>query len=69
MRDADAEDDFRVKLADLQVGQAVYDVFTLAENESPENARPLGQLVLAAPVISSRYGDETLFFRHNMAMK
>lgn len=69
MRDANAEDDFRVKLAELPVGQAVYDVFTLAENEPPEHARPLGQLVLTAPVISSRYGDEVLFFRHNMALK
>lgn len=69
MRNAQAEDDFRVKLADLEVGQAVYDVFTLAENDTPENARPLGQLLLSAPVISSRYGDEVLFFRHNMARK
>lgn len=67
MRDASAEDDFRVKLAELEVGQAVYDVFTLAENDSPENARALGQLVLATPVISSSYGDEKLFFQHNMA--
>jgi hypothetical protein len=29
----------------------------------------LGQLLLAAPVISSHYGDETLYFKHNMVEK
>jgi len=67
MENASAEDDFRVKLAGLQVGQVLYDIFTLAEGTSPENAKLLGQLVLATPVVSSRYGDEKLFFRHNMA--
>ncbi len=69
MQDASAEDDFRLKLAGLAVGQAVYDIYTLAEGDPPENARILGQLVLAAPVLSSRYGDEKLYFQHNMARK
>jgi hypothetical protein len=69
MQGASAEDDFRLKLAGLPVGQAVYDIYTLAEGEPAENARPLGQLVLAAPLMSSHYGDEKLFFRHNMAKK
>lgn len=69
MQNARAEDDFRIKLAGLHVGQAVYDIFTLAESDSSENAAFLGQLVLVAPVISSRYGDEKLFFKHNMARK
>jgi hypothetical protein len=29
----------------------------------------LGQRVLAAPVISSHYGDETLYFKHTMVKK
>ena len=69
MQEASAQDDFRLKLAGLPVGQAVYDIYTLAEGEPAENARPLGQLVLAAPVVSSHYGDEQLFFRHNMERK
>jgi len=67
MQDASARDDFRLKLASLPVGQAVYDVYTLAEGDPAGNARLLGQLILATPVVSSRYGDEKLFFRHNMA--
>lgn len=67
MQDASARDDFRLKLAGLPVGQAVYDIYTLAEGEATENASLLGQLLLAAPLVSSRYGDEKLFFRHNMA--
>lgn len=67
MQHASAEDDFRVKLDSLHIGQAVYDIFILAEGDSPENARFLGQLVLASSVVSSHYGDEKLFFRHNMA--
>lgn len=69
MQDASAKDDFRLKLAGLLVGQAVYDIYTLAEGDPAENARLLGHLVLTAPVVSSRYGDEKLFFRHNMARK
>ena len=69
MQDASAKDDFRLKLASLPVGQGVYDIYTLAEGDPAENAGFLGQLVLAAPVGSSRYGDEKLFFRHNMARK
>jgi len=67
MKDASAQDDFRLKLAGLPVGQAMYDIYTLSEGDSPENASLLGQLVLTAPVVSSRYGDEKLYFQHNMA--
>jgi hypothetical protein len=69
MQDAGAGDDFRLKLAGLPVGQAVYELYTLAEGDPPERARLLGELVLAAPVVSSRYGDEKLYFQHNMARK
>lgn len=67
MQGASAQDDFRLLLAGLAVGQAVYDMYTLDEGISPENARFLGQLVLTAQVVSSRYGDEKLYFQHNMA--
>ena len=67
MQGASARDDFRLKLAGLPVGQAVYDIYMLAAGDATDNARPLGQLVLAAPVVSSRYGDERLYFQHNMA--
>jgi hypothetical protein len=69
MQGAGAEDDFRLKLADLPVGQVVYDIYALAEEDPAENASLLGQLVLATPVMSSHYGDEKLFFRHNMERK
>ncbi len=69
MQDASAADDFRIKLAGLPVGHAVYDIYTLAEGDPAENAKFLGQLLLAAPLVSSRYGDGKLFFRHNMAKK
>ncbi len=65
MPDATAGDDFRVRLAALPVGEAIYEVFTLEAGESAENARPLGRLVLTSPVVSSRYGDESLYFQHH----
>lgn len=67
MQNASAADDFRLKLAGLPVGQALYDIYTLAEGESAENASLLGQLLLTAPPLASHYGDEKLFFRHHMA--
>lgn len=67
MANATAADDFRVKLAGLSVGQAIYDIHTLKAGDPTGNTVFLGQLVLAAPIVSSRYGDETLYFQHNMA--
>lgn len=67
MQGASAQDDFRLKLAGLPVEQAVYDIYTMAEGDSPESASLLGQLVLTAPIVSSSYGDERLYFQHNMA--
>ena len=67
MQGSSAQDDFRLKLAGLTVGQAVYDIYTLDEGDSPEKAQLWGQLVLAAPFVSSRYGDDKLYFQHNMA--
>ena len=51
MQGANAQDDFRLKLAGLPVGQAVYDIYTLADGDAPGNAALLGQLVLTAPVV------------------
>lgn len=64
MQNATVADDFRQQLAQLQVGQAIYDIY--ARNESGSNSQLLGQLILTAPVVSSRYGDEKLYFQHNM---
>ena len=49
----------------VRAGAAIYDVFALDADESTGNARPLGQLVLTSPIVSSRYGDETLYFQHH----
>lgn len=67
MADVTVADDFRVKLAQLSVGQAIYDVYTLMDGDPEGNAKFLGQLILATPIVSSRYGDERLYFQHNMA--
>jgi len=64
MPDASASDDFRVRLAALPVGAAIYEIFALKAGESAEQAKPLGRLVLTSPVVSSRYGDEVLYFQH-----
>jgi len=67
MQDAGATDDFRVRLAQLEVGQALYEVVAREEGAGAEQDTHLGQLVLTAPVVSSHYGDEKLYFQHNMA--
>lgn len=69
MANSSATDDFRVQLTRLSVGQAIYDVYTLMEGEPSANALLLGQLILATPIVSSRYGNERLYFQHNMARK
>jgi hypothetical protein len=69
MQEPNEKEDFRLKLASLPVGLVLYDIYTLAEGDSADNARILGQLVLASPVVASRYGDEKLYFQHHMERK
>ena len=64
MPDAGADDDFRVRLAALPTGVVIYDVLALDADEAAAEARLIGRLRLASPVVSSRYGDETLYFQH-----
>jgi hypothetical protein len=59
-------EDFRVALARLPVGVVLYQLYTRATADEREVPRLLGHLVLASTVVSSRYGDQTLYFRHNM---
>lgn len=61
-----AGEDFRVALASLPAGSVLYDVYTRATVDDKEAPRLLGHLVLASPVVSSRYGDQSLYFKHNM---
>lgn len=69
IQDASAKGDFRLKLAELPVGQVLYDIYTLDEGDPTENAKFLGQLILASQVVPSRYGDENLYFQHHMERK
>ena len=57
-------DDFRVRLAQLKVGQALYEVVA---RERALRTGTWGSWFLTAPVVSSHYGDEALYFQHNMA--
>ncbi len=60
------QDDFRIKLTDFPVGEVLYDVYALDKGETVEQAKLLGQLVLNSKIVASRYGDEKLYFQHNM---
>ena len=62
-----ADEDFRVALARLPAGLPLYEIAVRAENEAPERLQRLGTLMLDAPIVASRYGDETLYFQHHMA--
>jgi len=63
---ATVKDDFRIKLADFPVGEVLYDVYALDKGETAEQGKLIGQLVLNSKIVASRYGDEKLYFRHNM---
>lgn len=60
------KDDFRIKLAEFPVGEVLYDVYALDKGETSEQGKLLGQLVLNSRIVASRYGDEKLYFQHNM---
>ena len=60
------QDDFRIRLTDFPVGEVLYDVYALDKGETVEQAKLLGQLVLNSKIVASRYGDEKLYFQHNM---
>lgn len=63
---ATIKDDFRITLADFPVGAVLYDVYALDQGETAEQGKLLGQLVLSSRILASRYGDEKLYFQHNM---
>ena len=67
MQDATAGDDFRTELGKLPSGEVLYDLYVIPEDESPSAAKRLGALRLMSPILASRYGDERLYFQHNMA--
>lgn len=69
MQDSRAEDDFRLRLAELPSGLVLYEIFALDEGEAADKARLLGRLILTSPVVSSAYGDERLHFQHHMAKR
>ncbi len=63
---ATIKDDFRITLANLPVGLVLYDVYALDQGEQAVQGKLLGQLVLSSRILASRYGDEKLYFQHNM---
>ncbi|WP_417066637.1 hypothetical protein [Niveibacterium terrae] len=69
MQGSPASEDFRVSLARLPVGAVLYQLYARTTSDEKEAPRLLGHLVLASPVVSSSYGDQTLYFRHNMARR
>lgn len=77
MPDASADSDFRRQLARLAPGTVLYDVYAYDAAQPHDDAgksatatatagQHIGRLLLLSPVISSRYGDETLYFQHHM---
>jgi hypothetical protein len=69
MKTATVTTDFRTNLAQLRVGQAIYDVYSFDEGEDFDTCAPnklIGTLILESEVLASSYGDERLNFQHNM---
>lgn len=69
MKSATVATDFRTNLAQVRVGQAIYDVYAFDEGEAFDELtanKLIGQLILTSEVLASSYGDEMLNFRHNM---
>jgi hypothetical protein len=69
MKDATVDTDFRINLARYPVGQAMYDVYAVDKDESPDDlpaSKLVGQLIPTTNIVASRYGDEKLNFQHHM---
>jgi hypothetical protein len=69
MKDATVDTDFRKNLARYPVGQVMYDVYALNEGESADDlpaSKIVGQLIPTTKIVASSYGDEKLYFQHNM---
>lgn len=56
--------DWRSSLAKIPVGTKIFDV--RASPSIDADATPLGEVWLEAPFVASRYGDERLFFQHDV---
>jgi hypothetical protein len=69
MTDATVTTDFRTDLSHYPVGEAMYDVYALDEGQSPDDLSEtelIGQLIPTTKIVASSYGDEKLYFQHNM---
>jgi hypothetical protein len=58
--------DFRMVLARIPVGTALYEVIGFDENDKTD--RHIGTIALQSPIVASEFGDKTLFFQHQTRM-
>ncbi|MDI1445333.1 hypothetical protein [Polyangium sp. 6x1] len=56
--------DFRLSLARVPAGIKLFDVHVAAKIDEP--TQPMGELWLDTPFVASRFGDERLFFAHDV---
>lgn len=56
--------DTRLKFLSLNAGSVIYTIW--AKETKSSNAIKIGKLVLESKLITSKYGDEVLFFQHNI---
>jgi len=59
----DYETDYLDQLKSVTVGTEIYDVYALDQPES--QPKKIGTLKTTSKMVSSHWGDESLFFRHN----
>lgn len=55
--------DFRTELAKIPAESPLYEVWA-AESQDDDTPRCIGRLITDSEFVTSRYGDETLFFKH-----
>lgn len=60
----DFEAEYTDQLTTIQIGTVLYDVYVLA---SPDDSEvKIGSLRTTSPFVTSNWGDEKLFFQHNL---
>ena len=61
----DFKQDYRLKLSNLKPASIMYEIFAKEKRKDKESIK-IGELILESELISSKYGDEKLFFQHNI---
>lgn len=63
---SDSKIDYRKKMAGLMPGNVLYEIYAKEKRGKEGAFTKIGELILESEFVASKYGDQKLFFQHNI---